>query len=115
IWQGTFPGHNSGADGWLGTCPVDAFPPNGYGLYNMCGNVWEWCDQAMRIRSSRKALRAADAAAVSQDFRLTKGGSYLCHHSYCHRYRIVARTGNTADSATCHIGFRLVYDLPGGV
>ena len=111
IWQGTFPHRNTGADGWLSTCPVDAFEPNGYGLYNMCGNAWEWCDQPLRIRSTKRLSRQADEAAVEQGLRLTKGGSYLCHASYCHRYRIAARTGNTADSATGHIGFRLVFDL----
>ncbi|SFZ85137.1 Formylglycine-generating enzyme, required for sulfatase activity, contains SUMF1/FGE domain [Devosia enhydra] len=112
IWQGAFPERNTRADGYLGTAPVDAFAPNGYGLYNMCGNVWEWCDQPMRIRSNKKLLRQADEDVVKKGFYLTKGGSYLCHRSYCHRYRIAARTGNTPDSATGHIGFRVVYDLP---
>jgi formylglycine-generating enzyme len=110
IWQGSFPDRNSGADGWLSTCPVGAFVPNGFGLYNMCGNTWEWCEEPFRIRSMRRALRAADADAVDQRLMLTKGGSFLCHRSYCHRYRIAARTGNTADSATCHIGFRVFFD-----
>lgn len=112
IWQGRFPDHNTAADGYLGTCPVDAFAPNGYGVFNMCGNVWEWTSQPMRIRSTKKQLRLADADAVKRGLHLTKGGSFLCHKSYCHRYRIAARTGNTADSSTSHIGFRLVYDLP---
>jgi formylglycine-generating enzyme required for sulfatase activity len=111
IWQGSFPDRNTAADGYLSTCPVDAFAPNGFGLFNMCGNVWEWCDQPFRIRSTRRALRAADADAVEKGLMLTKGGSYLCHRSYCHRYRIAARTGNTPDSATGHIGFRVVFDL----
>jgi formylglycine-generating enzyme required for sulfatase activity len=100
IWQGSFPQHNSVADGWFGPCPVDAFGPNGFGLYNMCGNVWEWCDQPLHTDVTGSRLM------------LTKGGSYLCHASYCHRYRIAARTGNTPDSTTGHIGFRLVFDLP---
>lgn len=112
IWQGSFPERNTAADGWIGTCPVDAFAPNGYGLYNMCGNVWEWCDQHLRIRSNKRQMREADANAVARGLMLAKGGSHLCHHSYCHRYRIAARTGNTADSATSHMGFRVVYDLP---
>jgi formylglycine-generating enzyme required for sulfatase activity len=111
IWQGTFPDRNSGADGWLGTCPVDTFAPNGFGLYNMCGNTWEWCDQPLRIHSMKKSLRAADADAADRKLMLTKGGSYLCHRSYCHRYRIAARTGSTAESATGHIGFRIVFDI----
>ncbi len=114
IWQGNFPGRNRGTDGWLATSPVDAFEPNGFGLFNMCGNVWEWCDQPFRIRSTKSALRAADADAVERKLMLAKGGSHLCHRSYCHRYRIAARTGNTADSATGHIGFRVVFDLASG-
>lgn len=114
IWQGTFPHRNTGADSWVSTCPVGAFAPNGFGLYNMCGNVWEWTNQPLRIRSTKRLARMADQAAVEQGLRLSKGGSYLCHQSYCHRYRIAARTGNTADSATGHIGFRLVFDLETG-
>lgn len=111
IWQGRFPDRNSGADGWFSTCPVDSFAANGFGLHNLCGNVWEWCDQPFRIRSMRRELRAANEHAVDQGLMLTKGGSFLCHRTYCHRYRIAARTGNTADSATCHIGFRVFFDV----
>lgn len=111
IWQGRFPDRNNGADGWLSTCPVDAFAANGFGLHNMCGNTWEWCDQSFRIRSMRRDMRAADAHAVELGLILTKGGSFLCHRTYCHRYRIAARTGNTADSATSHIGFRVFFDV----
>lgn len=111
IWQGIFPNQNTGADGWLSTCPVDAFAPNGFGLYNMCGNTWEWCDQPLRIRSISVKLRAADANAVARKLMIAKGGSHLCHQTYCHRYRIAARTGNTADSATGHIGFRILFDV----
>ena len=111
IWQGRFPDHNTAADGYPGSCPVDAFEPNGYGVFDRCGNVWEWTSQPMRIRSTKKVLRQADSDAVQRGLNLTKGGSFLCHKSYCHRYRIAARTGKTADSSTSHIGFRLVYDL----
>jgi formylglycine-generating enzyme required for sulfatase activity len=107
IWQGRFPRENTAADGHAGTAPVDAFAPNGFGLFNMVGNVWEWGADPFRIRSISKAAKARNARGD----RLLKGGSYLCHRSYCHRYRIAARTGVSPDSSTGHAGFRLVYDL----
>jgi sulfatase modifying factor 1 len=92
VWQGTFPQENTEADGFYGTCPVDAFPPNGYGLHNMTGNVWEWC---------------ADWYLPGQN-RSTRGGSYLCHASYCRRYRVAARNSMEPDSTTGNTGFRCV-------
>jgi sulfatase modifying factor 1 len=94
VWQGTFPSENTLADGFLGTCPVDAFPANGYGLHNTSGNVWEWCDGLWD----------------DQGARVTRGGSYLCHDSYCNRYRVAARSSNTADTSTGNTGFRCVRD-----
>ena len=93
IWQGEFPTHDTGADGYAGTCPVDAFPANGYGLHNLAGNVWEWSADPW----SRDA----------PDEWTIRGGSFLCHDSYCNRYRVAARTHDTADSTTAHIGFRV--------
>jgi len=92
VWQGTFPSENTLADGFYGTCQVDAFEPNGYGLHNMTGNVWEWC--ADRFGQDHQAGRAA------------RGGSYLCHASYCRRYRTSARMAMTPDSSTGNTGFR---------
>ena len=98
IWQGEFPVRNSAEDGYAGTAPVDAFAPNGFGLHNMAGNVWEWCADHFH------APNAAPGA------RVIRGGSYLCHASYCNRYRVAARTGTTPDSSTGHTGFRCARD-----
>ena len=100
VFQGTFPTHDTAADGWAGTCPVDAFEPNGFGMFNMVGNVWEW--------TSDHFVSPADP---SGDRWVIKGGSYLCHASYCRRYRPGARTGSTADSSTGNTGFRCVKDV----
>ena len=108
IWQGRFPDQDLGLDGFVGTAPARSFEPNGFGLFNMVGNVWEWTSQPFTARSLRKG--AALAHRGKRGFRLVKGGSFLCHASYCHRYRIAARSANSPDSSTSHQGFRLVYD-----
>ncbi|HEX2885191.1 formylglycine-generating enzyme family protein [Vineibacter terrae] len=110
IWQGRFPDEDVGADGYAGTAPVRAFAPNGYGLYNMCGNAWEWSAEIFRVRSLKRAARQLNDAARVEQKRILKGGSYLCHRSYCFRYRIAARIGNPPDTTACHIGFRVAYD-----
>jgi sulfatase modifying factor 1 len=91
VWQGSFPNSNTVEDGYLGTAPADAYPPNAFGLHNMTGNVWEWC---------------ADWFTVGTAWVL-RGGSYLCHSSYCLRYRTSARMGNTPDSSSGNVGFRV--------
>ena len=108
IWQGEFPKNNLFRDGYLGSAPVNAFAPNGYGLYNMIGNVWEYTSQPFKVRSLKKTVKRAHAE--KHGYKLLKGGSFLCHASYCYRYRIAARMGNSANSSTSHQGFRLVYD-----
>lgn len=108
IWQGNFPNNNLAKDGFEGTAPAVSFAPNGYGLYNMVGNTWEWIQQDFRVRSMKSSIKAAHRD--KQGYKLVKGGSFLCHISYCFRYRIAARTANSPDSSTQHQGFRLVYD-----
>jgi formylglycine-generating enzyme required for sulfatase activity len=110
IWQGEFPRSNTQKDGWLGTAPVDAYAPNGFGLFNTCGNVWEWCADAFRLRSVSVAAKQRNRAAAAERERVMKGGSYLCHRSYCYRYRIAARSGRSPDTSAGHTGFRVAYD-----
>ncbi|MEM9476950.1 MAG: formylglycine-generating enzyme family protein [Pseudomonadota bacterium] len=107
IWQGSFPDQNLEVDGYFATAPAKSFAPNGYGLYNMVGNAWDYTAEPFRLRSLRKVTRRA--AKDRKGFKLSKGGSFLCHVSYCYRYRIAARTGTTQDSSTSHQSFRLVY------
>lgn len=109
IWQGGFPANNLGKDGYLATAPVQSFAPNGFGLYNMVGNVWEWTANPYTVRSISK--QAKEHAKRMRGTKILKGGSFLCHQSYCFRYRIAARTGTTPDSTTSHQGFRLVFDV----
>jgi len=97
IWQGDFPTFNSAQDGHLGTAPVHSFEPNGYGLYNVCGNVWEW---------TADSWNSTDLT----DNKVIKGGSFMCHDSYCNRYRLSARTSHPKNGFTAHIGFRCVAD-----
>jgi formylglycine-generating enzyme required for sulfatase activity len=110
IWQGRFPMVNTAADGWLATAPVESFAANGLGFYNLVGNVWEWCADRFRVDGPSIAGRARDAMALAEDERTQKGGSYLCHPSYCHRYRIAARTGRSADTSAGHSGFRMAWN-----
>lgn len=102
IWQGNFPYENTNEDGYLGTAPAQSFPTNGFGLYNVAGNVWEWCSDARQTDSMESQSHAS---------KVMRGGSYLCHESYCNRYRVAARSSNTSDSSTGNIGFRCVSDV----
>jgi formylglycine-generating enzyme len=108
IWRGTFPTRNTAADGYRGTAPVDAFAPNGYGLHNTSGNVWEWC--ADRWTTEHGGTDGGADGGPGHSTRVMRGGSHLCHASYCNRYRVAARTANTPDSSTGHTGFRCARD-----
>jgi formylglycine-generating enzyme len=110
VWQGTFPAENTGADGFYGTCPVDEFPPNGFGLHNTTGNVWEWCAGWFHPGFHTRDTRTNPQGPPRGANRSTRGGSYLCHHSYCERYRVAARNSMTPDSTTGNTGFRCVRD-----
>ncbi|MGB5150636.1 MAG: formylglycine-generating enzyme family protein [Mycobacterium sp.] len=102
-WQGRFPYRNDGALGWVGTSPVGTFPANGFGLVDMIGNVWEWTATEFSGRLENPCCLPADDPGVSQAL---KGGSHLCAPEYCHRYRPAARSPQSRDTATTHIGFR---------
>jgi sulfatase modifying factor 1 len=119
IWQGKFPHENLAKDGYPRTAPVKSFKPNGYGLYDMAGNVWEWCsdwyrpdEYRIRVGQGRKIVnpqgpeKSFDPAQPQSPLRAQKGGSFLCHDSYCARYRPSARHGNTPDTGMSHVGFR---------
>ncbi|MCK1273552.1 sulfatase modifying factor 1 [Bradyrhizobium sp. GM2.2] len=129
IWQGNFPVQNLGEDGYERTSPVMAFPPNGYGLYDMIGNVWEWTSDWW---SSKHAADAAKPCCIPKNprgggehtsydprlpdiqipLKVLKGGSHLCAPNYCRRYRPAARHAEPVDTSTSHVGFRCVVRLP---
>jgi formylglycine-generating enzyme required for sulfatase activity len=111
VWQGVFPDIDTAEDGYAGTAPVDAFPPNGYGFYTITGNVWEWCQDWFDPKFHIMATRTNPVGPQQGAAKVMKGGSHLCHKSYCNRYRVAARTSNTPDSSTTNIGFRCVRDV----
>ncbi|MGU3646288.1 formylglycine-generating enzyme family protein [Microbacterium sp. C23T] len=114
IFQGEFPHRNTVEDGWPTTAPVRSFDPNGYGLWQPVGNVWEWCADWFDPRYySRSPARDPRGASRGQA-RVLRGGSYLCHSSYCNRYRNSARSSNTPDSSMGNAGFRTVSLRLGG-
>jgi formylglycine-generating enzyme len=123
-WQGAFPHENTRADGWARTSPVRAYPPNGYGVHDMIGNVWEWTADWYSARHEADAGKACcvpenpRGAAMEQSYdprdrvriprKVLKGGSHLCAPSYCKRYRPAARHAEQIDTTTSHVGFRCV-------
>lgn len=110
IWQGKFPDFNSAQDGYLATAPARSYPPNGFGLYQMSGNTWEWCQDWFCAAHGGEPGIQNPTGPESGDAKIIKGGSYLCHASYCNRYRVAARTANTPDSSSGHTGFRCARD-----
>lgn len=102
IWQGVFPTRNTLEDGHLGTAPVRSYPPNGFGLYEVAGNVWEWCTDRWTTGA---------APSLTGDVRVVRGGSYLCHDSYCNRYRVAARHASAVEDSSGNKGFRLAADV----
>ncbi|WP_461033052.1 formylglycine-generating enzyme family protein [Streptomyces mayteni] len=107
IWRGTFPTVNTAEDGHRSTAPVKAFRPNGFGLYNTVGNVWEWTADWFSRDFHLTGPRADPTGPPEGLARAMRGGSYLCHDSYCKRYRVAARSSNTPDSSAGNIGFRV--------
>ena len=110
IWQGTFPATNTADDGYYGTAPADAFDANGFGLHNTSGNAWEWCADWFSPTYHANGPREDPSGPPSGEEKVIRGGSYLCHRSYCNRYRVAARSSNTPSSTTGHMGFRCAAD-----
>ncbi|XP_026162664.1 formylglycine-generating enzyme isoform X1 [Mastacembelus armatus] len=107
LWQGDFPTHNSGEDGYIQTSPVMSFPPNNFGLYDMVGNAWEWTSDWWTVHHTTHQQHNPKGPTTGTD-KVKKGGSYMCHKSYCYRYRCAARSQNTPDSSASNLGFRCV-------
>jgi sulfatase modifying factor 1 len=125
-FQGHFPDHGVAEDGYLATSPVAAFPPNAYGLYDMAGNVWQWTADLYSadyfVEQASQGLcenptgpdKTFDPADPYSERRVIKGGSFLCHTSYCESYRPSARRGTPPDTGSSHVGFRLALSAPPG-
>ena len=114
VWQGTFPSDDTAEDGYGSTAPATAFPPNDYGLYNMTGNAWEWCSDWFDPSFHIAGPRRDPTGPPSGTHRTIRGGSCLCHESYCFRYRVAARSSNSPDASSGNTGFRCCADFQPG-
>jgi formylglycine-generating enzyme required for sulfatase activity len=130
IWQGHFPDRNTKEDGFAGVAPVGSYPPNGYGLFDMAGNVWEWCSDLYRPDTYATQMLAVGGGGTTvenpkgpeksfdprnphaPESRVHRGGSFLCNDSYCASYRPSARMATPPDTGMSHLGFRCVSDAP---
>lgn len=110
VWQGRFPGLNTAADGFVGTSPAGSFPPNAFGLHDIVGNVWEWCRDDFSSDYHAVTQGHEPFFANGSNWKSQRGGSFLCHESYCSRYRTAARHANSADASASNTGFRIVKE-----
>jgi sulfatase modifying factor 1 len=111
IWQGKFPAHPRPDHGFLWTVPVRTYPPNGYGLYEVSGNAWEWCSDYWGAAPWPPGRPFHPQGPLHGESRVIRGGSFLCHQSYCNRYRVAARSRNTPDSSASNTGFRCAQSV----
>jgi formylglycine-generating enzyme required for sulfatase activity len=106
VWQGEFPVTNTAEDGFVTTAPVRSYEPNGFGLWQAVGNVWEWCADWFDPAAYERSSLGAGPGPVLDPSKVVRGGSFLCHDSYCNRFRVAARASNTPGSSAANLGFR---------